>query len=325
MASANQLIALLKSHIAGDDPRFYNVAMQIAASEAKKGHTKVAKEMKTLVDEAKKQRSLFKNLSTPVPMVRPKGELANLMSAKYPKERLTDMFLSKELLAKIERVLHEQRQADRIRSFGLMPRHRLLLEGAPGSGKTMSACVIASELGLPLFVIRLDTVITRYLGETATKLRQVFDAISETRGVYLFDEFDAIGSKRAVTNDVGEIRRVLNSFLQFLEEDSSNSLIIATTNHVELLDKALFRRFDDVIHYELPNEDMIRQAIQNRFSSFDDDYLEWGEIIEQAKGLSQADILKSCDEAIKTSILANTNIIQQSHIVEELRNRKNSL
>lgn len=114
----------------------------------------------------------------------------------------------------------------------------------------MTASVLAGELGLPLFLVRLDALITKFMG--AAKLRQVFDAISELRGVYFFDEFDAIGSQRGLANDVGEIRRVLNSFLQMIEHDQSNSLIIAATNHPEILDYALFRRFDDVIEYHLP-------------------------------------------------------------------------
>ncbi|NVK41610.1 MAG: ATP-binding protein [Oceanospirillaceae bacterium] len=325
MASANQLISLLKSHMSGDDPRFYNVAMQIAASEAKKGHRRVAAELKALIDQAKDRGARSRTVSTPVPMVQPKGELASLISAKYPTERLQDMFLSSELREKLHRVLHEQRQADRLLAHGLIPRHKLLLEGPPGSGKTMSACVLASELKLPLFTIRLDSVITRFLGDTASKLRQVFDAIAETRGVYLFDEFDAIGSKRATSNDVGEIRRVLNSFLQFLEEDNSNSLIIATTNHPELLDKALFRRFDDIIEYELPTNDMILEALKARLSAFDATEISWDRVIPEAAGLSQADIIKSCDEALKSAVLADTNKISESALVEELRGRKKQL
>lgn len=308
--------------MSGDDPRFYNVAMQIAAAEAKKGHTRVARELKSLVDEAKKAGTRARIISAPVPMVRPKGDLANLLSAKYPTERLSQMFLSKGLERKLYRVLHEQRQAERLRSHGLKPKHTLLLEGPPGSGKTMSACALAGELNLPLFTIRLDTVITRFLGETAAKLRQIFDAIAETRGVYLFDEFDALGSKRASSNDVGEIRRILNSFLQFLEEDHSNSLIIATTNHPELLDRALFRRFDDIIGFCLPDKEMVRKVFEQRLAAFDTTRIDWKIILSAANGLSQADILKSCDEALKSAVLEDRAEIDADDLLSELNNRK---
>jgi len=154
------------------------------------------------------------------------------------------MALDPPLHSRIKRVLLEQTQRDKIRHHGFAPMRKLLLIGPPGTGKTMTAAVLAGETALPLLTIQLDALITKYMGETAAKLRMVFDAIEQTRGVYLFDEFDALGGRRAERNDVGEIRRVLNSFLQFLERDESDSLVIAATNHPELLDRALFRRFD---------------------------------------------------------------------------------
>jgi len=174
----------------------------------------------------------------------PRGELATLLLVSYPRQRLADMALDPPLHSRIKRVLLEQTQRDKIRHHGFAPMRKLLLIGPPGTGKTMTAAVLAGETALPLLTIQLDALITKYMGETAAKLRMVFDAIEQTRGVYLFDEFDALGGRRAERNDVGEIRRVLNSFLQFLERDESDSLVIAATNHPELLDRALFRRFD---------------------------------------------------------------------------------
>ncbi len=155
---------------------------------------------------------------------------------------------------KLDRVIREHKAIQVIRSSGLAPRRKLLLSGKPGTGKTLTASALAGELGLPLFVVRLDGLITKFMGETAAKLRLVFETLTQTRGVYLFDEFDSIGSARGLTNDVGEIRRVVNSFLQMVEQDHSDSLVIAATNHVGILDHALFRRFDDVIEYELPDK-----------------------------------------------------------------------
>jgi SpoVK/Ycf46/Vps4 family AAA+-type ATPase len=161
------------------------------------------------------------------------------------------MALPEVLGARLERVLTEQRERDRLREHGFSPMRKLLLVGPPGTGKTMTAAALAGEMGLPLFSIQLDGLITKYMGETAAKLRLVFDAIQSTRGVYLFDEFDALGGERGSKNDVGEIRRVLNSFLQFLEQDDSDSIVLGATNHVGLLDRALFRRFDAVLEYSL--------------------------------------------------------------------------
>ena len=217
MASAEQLKALLKSHIDGDDAHFYAVAMQVAAREAKLGHGKIAHELRALIDEAKMHKQPLTNGRKAVPIAQPRGELSSLLAVSYPKLRLSDMILDESVRDRLVRIIKEHRQIAKIRSYGLAPRKKLLLVGPPGTGKTMSAAVLAGELGLPLFVVRLDSLITKFMGETAVKLRLIFEAISQSRGVYLFDEFDSIGSQRSLSNDVGEIRRVLNSFLQLID------------------------------------------------------------------------------------------------------------
>lgn len=188
----------------------------------------------------------------------------------------------------------------------------------------MTARALAGELHLPLFVVRLDGLITKFMGETAAKLRLVFDAISETRGVYLFDEFDALGAQRATDNDVGEIRRVLNSFLQFLEADGTDSLIIGATNHSEILDKALFRRFDDVISYDLPKPEAIRRVIENRLAAFNTDELDWTAVLAVSEGLSQADITRSCLEAAKTAVLSDTEQVSSTNLLDAIGGRRQS-
>ncbi|MDD5321170.1 MAG: ATP-binding protein [Methylococcales bacterium] len=212
MVIANQIKALLKSHVDGDDALFLSIAMQMAAQEAKRGHGKLAKEIRDLIDEAKSNRQMSD--TTPIPLVKPKGELSNLLNVSYPKLRLVDMVLSANIEARLQRLIKEHKHVQKLRSHGLAPRKKLLLIGPPGTGKTLTASVLAGELGLPLFIVRLESLMTKYMGETAGKLRLIFDTIQQTRGVYLFDEFESIGAQRGNTNDVGEIRRVLNSFLQ---------------------------------------------------------------------------------------------------------------
>ena len=179
------------------------------------------------------------------------------------------------------------------------------MEGAPGTGKTFTASVIASELGVPLFVVQMDKIVTKFMGETSAKLRLVFEDIKKNIGVYFFDEFDAIGANRSLDNEVGEARRILNSFLQFIEQDDSNSIIIAATNNHRLLDQALFRRFDDVIHYAMPEEDEIRAIFEKKLVK--KYYI--GNIntslIDAAKGLSQSEIISACDDCFKSAILYN--------------------
>lgn len=307
MTASKHLIALLKSHIARDDDQFLSIAMQVAAHEARKGHGQVAQQVRELVDQARSRK--VERSRRPVPIAQPKGELASLVAVSFSECRLKSMALTDELEERLKRVIIEQRQQHKIIERGLQPRRKLLLVGPPGSGKTMTASALAGELHLPLFTVVFDTLITRYMGETASKLRVIFDAMNETRGVYFFDEFDAIGARRSERNDVGEIRRVLNSFLQFLEKDESNGLIIAATNHVELLDPALFRRFDDVIQYDLPDEEISLKIMKTRLVGFETDEIDWLKAVEMTAGLSQAEISRAADEAAKRAILTDrTNI-----------------
>ena len=194
------------------------------------------------------------------------------------------------------------------------------MEGASGTGKTLTASVIASELGLPLYIVQMDKLVSKFMGETSAKLRQVFESMYTDEGVYFFDEFDAIGSDRSFDNEVGEMRRILNSFLQFIEQDCSDSIIISATNNQKLLDKALFRRFDDVLHYDLPTKDEIYRLFEYKISSFAP-YMEiTARLIDEAVGLSHAEIVRVADDAIKNSILHDSQINEQE-IIDLLKDR----
>jgi SpoVK/Ycf46/Vps4 family AAA+-type ATPase len=320
-STAQHVIALLKSHLEGNDDQFLSIAIQVAAQEARQGHIKVAQELKRLVDAAKESRSAVTRHGA-VPVVQPKGDLASLLSVGYSDVRLSNLVLPSSLQERLERVLREQKQQEQLRAHALAPRRKLLLIGPPGSGKTMTAAALAGELKLPLLTIRLDGVITRFLGETASKLRLIFDAMYDTRGVYLFDEFDAIGSRRNTGNDVGEIRRVLNSFLQFLEGDESHSLVVAATNHPELLDPALFRRFDDVIEYALPSPDVAQRILRTRLKLFGASSVDWPPVLGAAEGLSQADLSRAADEAAKVAVLNGHKKVSTTDLVTALKERR---
>ena len=322
MASADQLKALLKSHIEGDQGRFFSVAMQVAAHEAKLGHGKLAEELRDMIDAAKRLGQTSGTASNLVPINKPRGELSGLLTVSYPKSRLSNMILDDAVSEKLKRTIKEQRFFTKLHEHGLSPRRKLLLVGSPGTGKTMTASVLAGELGIPLFLVRLDSLITKFMGETAAKLRQVFDAVSNVHGIYFFDEFDAIGSQRGLANDVGEIRRVLNSFLQMIEEDQSNSVIIAATNHPEVLDYALFRRFDDVIEYGLPNQEQIIALLKSRLVDFKPVRSIWKKASQQAEGLSYAEIAKAADEAIKHAIIHEQKQIAEADLLRTLTERK---
>lgn len=321
MATNDQLKALVVSHADGDDSQFYAVAMQVAAKAARSGQAKFAQELRDLVDDLRRKGATSTRVASVVAVNQPRGELGSLLRVSYPDARLSDLALSDDLAQRLQHVLREQRQRDQLARHNLRPARRLLLIGPPGTGKTSTARVIAGELGLPLFAIRLDSIITKFMGETAAKLRLIFDALVQTRGVYLFDEVDALAGDRAAPNDVGEIRRVLNSFLQFLEEDASDSVIVAATNHPGLLDNALFRRFDTVMEFELPDEKSIQAVIKNRLALFSTSNLSWKRVISAAEGLSHAEIATATENAAKRTVLAGRDRIRTDDLVAALVER----
>ncbi|WP_043777642.1 AAA family ATPase [Rhodococcus sp. JVH1] len=322
MATNDQLKALVKSHADRDDPQFYSVAMQVAAKAARSGQERFSQELRDMVDELRRKSVQSTRIATVVPVSQPRGELASLLSVTYPDARLSDLALADDVSDRLRHLLLEQRRRGDLARHGLSPVRRMLLVGPPGTGKTSTAKVIAGELRLPLFAIRLDTIITKFMGETAAKLRLIFDALAETQGVYLFDEVDALAGDRTAGNDVGEIRRVLNSFLQFLEEETSESVIVAATNHPELLDKAMFRRFESVVSFPLPDEDAVRAVIKNRLANFRLSNLGWKRIISSARGLSHAEITVAAENAAKRTVLAGDAQIRTDDLVSALEDRR---
>jgi AAA+ superfamily predicted ATPase len=319
VATAEQIKALLRSHTAGDDDLFRSVALQIAAHEATKGNERLAMELRDLVDAAKRQHSGGR--SRPIPIARPSGELAGLVVASYPSMRLSDMVLEESIRVRINDVICQHRQRELLRSHGLHPKRKLLFVGPPGTGKTLTASVLASECDMPLLFVQLHALITRYMGETAAKLHIIFDAMTQSRGVYLFDEFDAIGATRTAGNDVGEIRRVLNSFLQFLEREDTDSIIVAASNFAEMLDDALFRRFDDVIEYDLPDRADVRRLVENRLTSLDLTELKWKEVDVSARGLSHAEVVRACEDAARGAVLSDERVVTSESLTNALSSR----
>ena len=328
MARSDQVKALLRAYAGDNHEHFYAVAMQMAADEAHRGHTKLAAELRDLVDAAKsgKKSGLSsvrsKGVGGPaIPLAQPKGELSELLTVQYPGEHLQQMVLSDSVRTKLNRVLREQRHHEQLRGHGLSPRRKLLLVGPPGTGKTMTAAALAGELRLPLFTARFDSLITKFMGESASKLRLVFEALKSTRGVYFFDEFDSLGLQRGSQHDVAEMRRTLNMFLQLIEQDASDSLLIAATNHGKDLDTALFRRFDDVIKYEAPDERQIEALLKNSLSVFATPDMDYRRLALAGKGESHADIVKACLDALKDAIMEGEQTVSESSVILHLEER----
>ncbi|KAA6339920.1 ATP-dependent zinc metalloprotease FtsH 1 [termite gut metagenome] len=314
MATATQLKALIKAHYESDNIRFTTISLQIAAHESKIGHLTLADDIRKIIDKSKQNSPKLKSFGK---------DFEGLLLEDIPIIRLSDLIVSDAILERIQRIINEYIQIDKLRRYNLQNRRKILLSGPPGTGKTMTASILANELNLPLYTILMDKMVTKFMGETSAKLRQVFDIIQERQGVYLFDEFDAIGTNRGKDNDVGEMRRVLNSFLQFIERDNSNSLIIAATNNLELLDQALFRRFDDVLHYQLPADAEKILLLENRLGHYKGNF-DLKSIVDTLKELSHAEISQACLDSIKESILTDKKKVDKSLIVKMIENRKSA-
>lgn len=314
MATAEQIKSLIRSHIGDDDERFYTLALQLAAHEAKQGHGALAHDIREIIQKSRRARGGNKLIKFP-------QDLSGMVLSEKSDIPFATLVLPENLKSRIQRIIHEYRQQAKLKKHGLSNRRKILLSGPPGTGKTLTARVLAHELRLPLHTIQVDKLVTKFMGETSAKLRQIFNLISEVKGVYLFDEFDAIGGDRSLDNDVGEMRRVLNALLQFIELDVSDSIIIGATNNPSLLDRALFRRFDDVIHYEIPDEGGRRNLIENVLGAFQGD-MEWKPIQEVSAGLSHAEIDHACRDAIKDAILTDHEKVHSVSLIRMLNERK---
>lgn len=299
MATADQILSLIRNHLNNDDTQFRKVALQISAVEARSGHAIVARTIQELLNQKKT------SLGT-VRLVSKNKDIDDLLLQVDTYDNMTSLVLSQELKEKLDRVIKEYLKKETLSKYGLANRRKLLLYGASGTGKTMTASALAKEFNLPFFVVRTEKVVTKFMGETGQKLGRIFDFINEVPAVYLFDEFDAIGSQRGMDNEVGEQRRILNTFLQLLERDDSDSFIIAATNSIESIDKAMFRRFDDVIEYKLPDREQRLALLREYLYTAKD--LDFSSAEPLFDGMSHAEIKMVCSDIFKESLLNDRKI-----------------
>ncbi len=314
MATADQILSLIRNHINNDDAQFRKVALQISAVEARSGHAIIARTIQELL------RQKNTSLGT-VRLVSKNKEVDDLLLQLDTCDDRKSLILSNSVEEKLERIIKEYLNKETLRKYGLVNRRKLLLYGASGTGKTMTASVLAKEFNLPFFVVRTERVVTKFMGETGQKLGRIFDFISEVPAVYLFDEFDAIGSQRGMDNEVGEQRRILNTFLQLLERDDSDSFIIAATNSIESIDKAMFRRFDDVIEYHLPDREQ-RLALLHEYLYAAKD-LDFALAESLFEGMSHAEIKMLCSDIFKESLLNDKKI--DLSLVQNIVNMRHQL
>lgn len=308
MAEGRLLRQLMKAGAQGDADSFRRAAEEVIREERAKKHHLLATDLERILYGESKTAHLREGFHPEPPRDKERG--LSLIEIRQPVRSLQDIVLSPENRAVLDEVLVEQSRSDVLGSHGLKPITRLLFCGPPGCGKTTAAEVLATELGLELAIIRFDAVVSSFLGETAANLRKVFDYLDQGRYVGLFDEFDAIGKEREDASEHGELKRVVNSFLQMLDGYRGRSLIIAATNHERLLDRALWRRFDEVLVLEKPTPEQVRDLLGVKLRGVRSDLpLDDDGFLSRLSGFSHADVERIVIRAVKMMVLKGREFI----------------
>lgn len=326
MARGELIRKLLLSHIRGSDEEFRSAAMQVISEEESKNNHRLARDLLRILENNSSGglgRPLFPNNGCQAPKDQERQTL--LVDIRESEHVMSDILLSKESQSVVNRLLHEYRKSELLRVHGMRPSTKLLFCGPPGCGKTLCSEIIAKEMGLPLLYTRFDAIVSSYLGETAANLRKVFDYAASGRWVILFDEFDAIGKARDDSTEHGELKRVVNSFLQLLDSFTAPSFVIAATNHEQLLDPALWRRFDEVLLFPKPSLDEIHSLLSMKLKNFPHPGLDLKAVSTRFKGFSHADIEHVCFDAIKAAILNDRDSVDQEIFDQALKRHKKRL
>lgn len=256
MARADLLLDLVRAGARNETVSFRKALEALVADERAKQHHILAERLE----------AYLRNDRAPDPASGPanhNGFVTDLFHQAAPRLQLDDLLLSDTVMLACRELIEEQNRADLLRAHNLEPRHRVLLSGPPGNGKTSLAEALATELALPLLTVRYEAVIASYLGETATRLARLFDQVRTRHCVLFFDEVDVLGKKRGDANETGEIKRVVSSLLLQIDALPSYVVVVVATNHPELLDRAMWRRFEQRLHLPAPTRKLTEQWFRN--------------------------------------------------------------
>jgi SpoVK/Ycf46/Vps4 family AAA+-type ATPase len=315
MARSDLLISLVKAGTSGDRHGFQKAAEAIIAEERAKRHDVLADRLvKAIQPNGGSTHSLTFAVSSPVD--RGKDFITEIM----PRRRLDELVLPKAARQGIDELIEEQRRADVLRAHGLEPRSRMLLVGPPGTGKTTLAEGVAEAVAVSLFVVRYESMIGSYLGETAARLKRVFDYARTTPCVLFFDEFDALGKERGDIHETGEIKRVVTSLLMQIDELPSYTIVVAATNHPELLDRAAWRRFQVRLSLPLPTPNELAEYVDSFMSRFGEPtHTPARDIVKGLSGISYAEAEQFCLDVRRRQVLAMGQKNLKNIIAEELK------
>ena len=308
MANGKVLRQLIKAGATGDVAAFRRVSEVIIEEERQKQHHLLANDLEHILYGDHAIQTSRVPAAPPVPVDKERG--LPLLDIRQPSRSLDEIVLPESSSDAVEEILEENRRADVLRTYGMKAISKVIFFGPPGCGKTLAAEVVACELDMPLAIVRLDTLVSSYLGETAANLCQIFDFISQYPMVVLFDEFDAIGKERGDSGDHGELRRVVNAVLQMMDAYQGKSLILAATNHEHILDSAIWRRFDDAIEFPLPDKHQLSELMKLKLRGIRRQFeLEDAEVLSLFIGKSGADLERIVRRAIKRMILRSQEFL----------------
>lgn len=325
MARADLLKKLFQCFAVHDDDGFRQTADEIIAEESRSNHHVLAEDLRAILSR-RNGDAVKSHMPTPmISLPRDSRDAASLVTIREPVATMEDVILDDGTRLRVDRVMDENRSRDRLAAFNLRPKQKLLFCGPPGCGKTLTAEATAHELGLPFALTRVDAVVSSYLGETSANLRRVFDFATANPCVLLLDEFDSIGKSRDDLHEVGELKRVVNSFLQMLDGFSGQGLVIAATNHQSLLDPALWRRFDEVIYFPKPTANEIVLLVKMLLRGVEKEAFEPSSLARSFKGFAHSEICDVVNGAIKKMVLSGGSVLHECDILEELKQYQHRL
>lgn len=323
MASGKLLRQLVKYGARGDISAFRDAAEAAIFEERQKQHHLLANDLERLLyGEHASLDSRLKELHPALELPSAADGALPLLEERPVVREERDIVLTDSTRQALEGIIREHQRADVLRAHGLQPAQKLLFVGPSGCGKTLAAEVIAAALSLPFLLVRLDSLISSFLGETASNLRRVFDFISKTPVLALFDEVDALTKDRGDTADHGELKRAVNAVLQMMDGYRGSSLIVATTNYESILDRAIWRRFDEILRFDKPDECKIGELLALKLAGVRRNFdVDDEKVARLFTGLSHATIERVIRRAVKDMILTGNEFLELRHI-EKARARE---
>ncbi|WP_259665742.1 AAA family ATPase [Rhizobium binae] len=302
----------------GRDEEFRAVAEQIIDEEEKKNNRVLARSLRRSLETAPARPAGPKALAPLIPFPEAAGDFIERIEPTHNRQ---DIILSAENVRIFLGLLREFQGAESIRRRGLSVRSKLLFCGPPGCGKTLCAEVFASELGLPLYIVKLDRLISSYLGETATNVRKLFEFARTQPCVLFFDEFDALARARDEDGEHNELRRVVNSLLIFIDRIKPKGFVVAATNLDQSLDPAIWRRFDEVVWFDRPDKGMIARFLKMRFKNVATDFDPQAHLVA-LEGYAYAELERLCIQAIKAAIIDKRKTVREGDFVEAIADER---